>query len=215
MAVVRLATRWQGEEPGPDGARPNGAADSGVCCRSVTEGTPEHLVVQAAQRGDAAAVEVLVRRYLRPAYAVALAVLRNPADAEDVANEAIATALQRLDQCREPARFASWLLQSVRNRAVRQVTQGRVRSALLGRGEEGAPAAVEATPVLLRRRLTAALDQLTPVQREVVLLHDLESWTHAEIGAALEISEVMSRQHLFMARRQLREILGAGGAREA
>jgi len=179
------------------------------------EGAPEQQVVLAAQRGDAAALEALVRRYLRPAYAVALAVLRNPADAEDVANETIATALRRLDQCRDPARFAPWLLQSVRNRAVRHLTQGQVRSTLLVRVERTEPATVEAPSVMLRRRLAAALEQLTPVQREVVLLHDLESWTHAEIGAALELSEVMSRQHLFVARRRLRETLGAEGAREA
>ena len=62
--------------------------------------------------------------------------------------------------------------------------------------------------MLLRRKLVAALEQLTPVQREVVLLHDLESWTHAEIARALEISEVMSRQHLFVARKAMREWLG-------
>jgi DNA-directed RNA polymerase specialized sigma24 family protein len=66
--------------------------------------------------------------------------------------------------------------------------------------------------VLLRRRLVGALGQLGPVQREVVLLHDLESWTHAEISAAIGISEVMSRQHLFVARRVMREWLGDDGA---
>jgi RNA polymerase sigma factor (sigma-70 family) len=65
--------------------------------------------------------------------------------------------------------------------------------------------------VVLRQRLVAALDRVTQVQREVVLLHDLENWTHAEIAAALEMSEVMSRQHLFVARTKLREALAETG----
>ena len=59
----------------------------------------------------------------------------------------------------------------------------------------------------MKQQLLAALARLNQVQREVVLLHDLESWTHAEIAGALNISEVSSRQHLFQARRQLRELL--------
>lgn len=67
-------------------------------------------LVGQARRGDAAAAEALVRRYLRPAYAVALAVVRNTAEAEDVAQESLMVALQRIGQCRDPARFAPWLL---------------------------------------------------------------------------------------------------------
>jgi RNA polymerase sigma-70 factor (ECF subfamily) len=58
-----------------------------------------------------------------------------------------------------------------------------------------------------RAQLLAALSLLGPVERKVVLLHDLEGWTHAEIGSALDISVVMSRQHLFQARRKLRSEL--------
>ena len=164
-----------------------------------------------ARRGDAAAREALVRRYLRPAYAVALSVVRNAADAEDLAQDGLVAALGRLDQCREPVRFAAWLFQGVRNRALSHVTQGRTRADLLdrvprGEGQEGA-----AAQVVLRRQLLGALERLGPVQREVVLLHDLESWTHAEIAGALEISEVMSRQHLFVARKAMREWLGDEG----
>jgi RNA polymerase sigma-70 factor (ECF subfamily) len=45
---------------------------------------------------------------------------------------------------------------------------------------------------------------LSSTEREVVLLHDLEGWTHVEIADALAMSVVMSRQHLFQARRKLR-----------
>ena len=49
----------------------------------------------------------------------------------------------------------------------------------------------------------------------MVLLHDLDEWTHAEIAGALGISETMSRQHLFVARRAMRRKLGTEGITSA
>ncbi len=164
--------------------------------------------VRRAVRGDVRAFEALARAFLRPAYAVALAVVGRPADAEDVAQEALATALERIDTCRHPERFGPWLLQSVRNRARNWVAHRRLadvpeRSDVVEAGQPG-----DADRGALRRQLADALAAVTSVQREVVLLHDLEGWTHAEIAAALDISEVSSRQHLFVARRALRSRLG-------
>ncbi len=66
----------------------------------------------------------------------------------------------------------------------------------------------------LRTRLERAIGQLSDIQRQVVLLHDLEGLKHREIAHRLEISEGMSRQHLFNARRTLREILGPTALKE-
>jgi RNA polymerase sigma-70 factor (ECF subfamily) len=163
--------------------------------------------VRLALRGEARAFDALARAFLRPAYAVALAVLQRPADAEDVAQEALVAALERIDTCRHPDRFGPWLLQSVRNRARNWLAHRRLADvpsfAVEEEGHDG-----DGERGTLRRQLVAALDAVTPVQREVVLLHDLEGWTHAEIAVALDISEVSSRQHLFVARRTLRSRLG-------
>ncbi len=168
------------------------------------------LVIRA-RRGEAAAREALVRRFLRPAYAVALSMTRNVADAEDLAQDALVAALERLDQCREPERFAGWLFQGVRNRALHLVEQRRTRATLLDAVPRAEPQEADPAGPLLRRSLLGALERLGSAQREVVLLHDLESWTHAEIAAALGISEVLSRQHLFVARRAMRAWLGDPG----
>lgn len=165
-------------------------------------------VVRRAQGGDREAVETLVRRFLRPAYLVALSVVRVPVEAEDVAQEAMAMAIQQIETCREPSRFAGWLLTNVRNRALNALasTQVRQRHAdAVMRADEGAEG--DAERVGLRVQLLAALEVLTPRQREVVLLHDLEAWTHPEIAEAVGVSEVSSRQILSGARRLLRERL--------
>jgi len=170
-------------------------------------------LVRRARRGVPEAFEELARRHLRAAYAVALAVLGRPSDAEDVAQEAFVVAIERLEQCREPDRFSGWLIEIVRTRALNALAKRGRRE-----GSEPIDDAVvdhDRGDVALRSRLLDALAQLSEVQREVVLLHDLEGWTHAEIAAALGLSEVNCRQHLFTARRALRGGLAALAPAEA
>ncbi len=165
-------------------------------------------LVARARAGDAGAFEALVRRHLRAANAVALGVLGNPADAEDVCQDAFLAALERLEDCRDPERFAGWLLRIVRNRAL-----NARESLALRRGEPletvagasgGRDPGRDAERAESRERLLAALSGLTPAQREVVLMHDLEGWKHREIAELLGISEEASRVRLFQARRNLR-----------
>jgi RNA polymerase sigma-70 factor (ECF subfamily) len=160
-----------------------------------------------ARRGEPAAFDQLVRRHLRAAFAVALSVLGRPADADDLAQDAFVIALERLAECREPARFSGWLLQIVRSRALHALARRKLRDPHDDEVERGAPAVLG--DVVLRAHLLAALATLPQVQREIVLLHDLDGWTHAELAEALGLSEVNCRQHLFTARRALRAALAA------
>ncbi len=173
---------------------------------------PDAQLVERARRGDAAAFEALVRRHYRAAYAVALSALGQAMDAEDVCQDAFVRALQRLDELRDPGRFAAWLLRIVRNLAANYRSYRRVRSAQpldqVSAASES-DTAREAERSELRQELEAAIAELGPAQREVMLLHDLEGWKHREIADSLGLSEGMSRQHLFNARRKLRERLGA------
>jgi RNA polymerase sigma-70 factor (ECF subfamily) len=161
--------------------------------------------------GDALAFEALVRRHYRAAFAVALAHTGNQADAEDVCHDAFVRAAERLEDCRQPDRFAQWLCAIVRNRAHNLVAHARVRRAS-PLAPDTAPSrdspARDAELSDLRARLLNALAQLPPIQREVVLLHDLHGWSHDEIAGVIGTSSGMSRQHLFKARKRLRGTLG-------
>ena len=178
--------------------------------QSSTSVTDASLVEQA-RSGSTAAFEELVRRHFRAAYAVALAILGNQMDAEDVCHDGFLKALNRLDDCRDSDKFAAWLLQIVRNRARNYRAYRKVRDAIpleFTATTSKSDSAREAEQGELREFLQRALAKLTEVQREVVLLHDMEGWKHREIAQALGISEVSARQHLFVARKQLRESLG-------
>jgi RNA polymerase sigma-70 factor (ECF subfamily) len=166
-------------------------------------------LIERAKSGDPSAFEALARTYLRPAYAVALAIVRRPADAEDVAQDALILAFERLDSCREPNRFVAWLMTIVRNQARNWLDKRRLRDVLPEVPDERNTVQVDSSePGVQREKLLKALDQLSQVEREVVLLHDLEGYTHEEIGQNLGVSCVLSRQHLFVSRRKLRRALG-------
>jgi len=171
--------------------------------------TATRELVQRARAGNGAAFEELVRGHYRAAYATARALTGNDMDAEDVVQDGFIRALERLDEC-DPDRFAGWLLTLVRNRAHNLRARERVRTG--ASVEDVDPAGPDRTDGRtergeLRTALDEGLAQLTPVQREVLLLHDLEGWRHREIAESLDMSEVMARQHLFQARKRLRELL--------
>jgi RNA polymerase sigma-70 factor, ECF subfamily len=175
-------------------------------------------LVDRARRGDAAAFEVLLRRYFRPSYLIALSELGERAEAEDACQDGFVKAWEHLAECRDGDRFGSWLSRIVRNTAHNRRAYLRVRRTELLEPDALEPAVSSSEPDLERRELAlalhAALAKLRPVQREVVLLHDLDDWRHARIAELLEISEVMSRRHLSDARKQLRVLLKGRAPRE-
>ncbi len=171
------------------------------------ESASDEYLVRRAQAGDSQAFGALVGRYMRAAYAVSLSVTGRHDDAEDAAQEGLIVALERLDDCRAPDRFAGWLLTIVRNRARNLVRREVLRdtdavpetAAARGRTPEKAAEHVE-----LQERLGTALRRLPEVQRKIVLLHDLEGWRHREIAEHLGMPSGTVRSHLHFARKSLR-----------
>ena len=181
------------------------------------EAVPDAALVAAVRCGDAAAADALVRRHWRAAWAVALAQLGDRDDAEDVVQDSFMRALERIEDCRKPDRFVYWLLQIVRNHAHNARDRRRVRSGPSVEDVNAAApgdAARDAERNDLGDRLLAALAGLPEVQREVVLLKDLEEWDHRRIATHLGISEDMSRQHASQARKHLRATLGSRAREE-
>jgi len=164
-------------------------------------------IVRRAQAGDPEAFSELVRRHGRGVYAIALAHLGRRADAEDVAQSVLLAALERIHTCRQPERFDAWLLAIARNRARRALVRRRLRDVLVRPPEDVRDRSDPVDPAH-RGRLLRALATLRARMREVVLLHDLEGYTHGEIARALDITEEASRQHLSRARNQIRDQLG-------
>ena len=190
--------------------RPPPVSLYGVATEQSDQATDEHLVHRTLA-GEQTAFAELVRRHRRAALARALAILADPAEADDIAQEAFVHAYEQLATCRQPERFAAWLLTIVHRRSLNRLRTIR-RQRLIPLDDtlpaERADAAIQKLERAdLRARLLAALAQLTPIQREIVLLADVEHWSHDQIAAATGISVLMSRRHLSDARRRLRTLL--------
>lgn len=176
-------------------------------------------LVTLARSGDRAAADELARRFVRPAYLLALQLLGNPEDARDASQNALMSFFSRLDRL-EPGRpVRPWLLTIVRNASLDLMRRRTVRrsDSLDERREEFGAEVIDrhADPEAdsrrseLRRDLWCALGRLKPKEREILVLRDYQDLTYAEIANVLSIpvGTVMSRLH--RARRSLRSQLEA------
>lgn len=170
--------------------------------------------MERARGGDRDAFERLVRRHLRAAHRLALSRTGDVHDADDVCQDAFLRALEKLEECREPRSFRSWLLAIVRNRAADLARGGRARREPLeelGAADAGRLAS-EPTPAAgIGEPLAGAIDSLPDRQRRVVLMHDYEGWSHREVAEELDIAVGTSRYHLHEARKRLRRELAEEG----
>jgi RNA polymerase sigma-70 factor (ECF subfamily) len=143
---------------------------------------------------------------------VALSVLQDIHAAEDVCQDAFVYAIERIDDCRQPDRFGAWLIQIVRNRSRNYVRDEKsARMVALDECDPASRAPLpdrEAERAELKRRLLDALKELPEERRTILLLHDLEGWTHREIADHLELPPGTVRSHLHYARKKVRTLLG-------
>ncbi len=148
----------------------------------------------------------------RTVWGVAMRIVRNPADAEDIAQETFVKALQHQPDDGRPLR--PWLVTVARNLARDRLrARGRAEKMAVGLAVESAPSE---TLVALRagaRRLFEQMARLSPAQRQVVVLRDLLDHTGAETAAALGLSNASVRTHHSKGRRRLQEH-GEGSANE-
>jgi len=174
-------------------------------------GPTDAELVDAARRGSREAAGTLVTRHLRACRAVALAVTNDVDAADDICQDAMVRAIEMLDGCRDPDRFGAWVRQITRNLA--RNDRRRAGFLQLEPVRHESAASREPTPDQvaerseLRRGLLRALGMLSEERREVVLLHDLEGWTHREIAERMDLPDGTVRSHLHHARRRLRELL--------
>lgn len=201
---------------------PNPAADSALCDPPQTG---ETQLVRQAQLGDLDAFYELVRPVERTIFAMALSVVGNDADAEEVAQEAVLKAFKGICGFRGDAKFSTWLVQITLNEARMKLRKERRHLfeslETSQRDDEG-----EFVPKNLadwreipsetlelkelREALAQALDSLPAKYRAVLTLRDMQQLSIAETALALGITESSVKTRLLRARLQMREALAPG-----
>jgi RNA polymerase sigma-70 factor (ECF subfamily) len=167
----------------------------------------ERMIVIAAQRGSDDAFSALVRIHQRRAYAIVRAIVLSHEDAEDAVQEGFIHAHRALDRFQPEQPFGAWLYRIMANAALDLVRRRKVRDA--DELPESIPMPFRDPGVAgeLRERLQEALTHLTGRQRAVIVMHDVEGFTHGEIGRTLGIPEGTARSDLHHARAALRRLL--------
>lgn len=222
--VARAASVAPGDlaemETGVGAAEETGDVPAGraAAAGEARQADPDQALVAAAVAGEREAFEALVRRHQTRIVNYAMAIVKDPADAEDVAQETFIRAYRSLARFRGDSSFKTWLYTIATNAArtglERRGRRGRVEDGSLD--DEAGPLAAADVPAgdadaetaLVRREaIDRALAALPPDLRVAVVLRDVEGLDYKEIAAATgaPIGTVESR--IFRARRRLRPLL--------
>ncbi|HEY5058423.1 MAG TPA: RNA polymerase sigma factor [Gaiellaceae bacterium] len=146
----------------------------------------ESAWIRDAQRGSTAALEHLFRSHWPRAYRTALLVVGDAGAAEDIAQESFLAAVRALDRFDRRRPFGPWLHRIVVNRGI-DWARARALRRELGADDAPEPAAPEREPSAHGRALAAALAELGPEHRAVIVLRYLLDYTPGEIAELLEL----------------------------
>ena len=189
----------------------------------------DRQLVEALRRREPAAAEYLVAMYGDRSYRLAAGIVGSAQDAEEVVQDAFWTVVRKIDTFRGESAFGSWFYRIVANAAYQRLRRwpGRRSEIPLDEvlplfhenGQHAAPIADWSPSVddpsrqtELRMALTAAIHELPPHYRTVLILHDVEGLSHIEAAESLGLSvpNVKSRVHrarLFL-RKRLADVHG-------
>src|SRR6266481_4211407 len=180
---------------------------------AATHDEEDELAREAAQADTRREFEERLAECGPLAYRVARGVLRNTADAEDVAQEALLRAYSKFDRLRDRNRFRAWLVRIAFRLALDRLRSGKrreLRDTLWSQPQRQPPAATAenlAASTEFQVHLESALAELPEKLRLVLLLAAMEGHTIDEIAATLGISAGTVKSRIFYARKQLAEKL--------
>ena len=171
----------------------------------------ERRAIEAVKHGDPGSYEYLVSKYMKRVVSIAWGIVRNAADAEDLAQEAFVRAFQSIGRFKSGERFGPWIFRIVTNLSLDVMKhRTRFRHEEIGEDEPAARrdrADLAAVIGELARRIDDAIESLPQMQRVVARLYLVEQFEHVEIAEMTGLSAGTVRSHLSLARGKLREKL--------
>ena len=175
----------------------------------------ELALVDRCRSGDLAAFEELYRAHAGRLYSVALRLLGNAADAEDLLQEIFLAAHRKLDTFRGESALGTWLYRLATNLCLDHLRSRAGRSSQITDALDDAPGLFDsATSTLAEQTVTKmdlerALARLPEGCRAAFVLHDVQGLEHREVAEILGIAEGTSKSQVHKARMKLRGLLRA------
>lgn len=182
----------------------------------------EQTWIAAAKAGDQDAFEALIRLYEKRVFALTRRMCRNPADAEEAAQEAFLAAWQGLPFFRGDANFSTWLYRLASNACVDLLRREGRHQAAAGpslddeelnldvAGRSGGPQEA-AERQELKEQIEQGLQALTPEHRQVLLLREMHQLSYDEIADTLDLDVGTVKSRISRGRKQLRKFLLESG----
>ncbi|MGK2963297.1 MAG: RNA polymerase sigma factor [Gemmatimonadaceae bacterium] len=167
----------------------------------------DRALVRRFLDGERAAGDELVNRYHRSVFNVALRMLGNVQDAEDVTQTVFGNAFSELDSYDPGYRFFSWIYRMTVNESLNTIKRRRNVVSLDGTFDIPAPGAVSQSAAEAEERVGKALLELKPDDRAVVVLRHFVSFSYEEISDVLGVPIKTVKSRLFTARERLRQSL--------
>jgi RNA polymerase sigma-70 factor (ECF subfamily) len=194
----------------------------------------DHELVEQARRGSQPAFRALVERHQRKVFAMALAMLKDADAARDVVQDAFIKVHQHLGDFHGQSGFYTWLYRIAMNLCIDRTRRSKrfahveFDDTQVHEGAEfevaphrlGFDPAQALTDKEIRERVLAALEELSPNHRAVIVMREVEGLSYKEIADAMGCSQGTVMSRLFHARRRMQELLkpltehGAGAAPE-
>ena len=182
----------------------------------------ERVLIARILAGEVDLFHELIRPYEKLVYVTIFTMVRNEADAEDGAQEVMVNAFRHLKSFRGDAKFSTWLVTIAMNEARQRLRKAKV-APTDSLDEEKEERDGDFTPAVLtdwreipsvalekkemREKLRAAVEQLPPIYREVLVLRDLEELNQEETASALGINVSLVKVRLHRARMMLQKLL--------
>jgi RNA polymerase sigma-70 factor (ECF subfamily) len=176
-------------------------------------------VVARVRAGDRDAFRVLVERYSRMLFAQSYRMLNNEDDAEEVVQEAFLRAYRSLTSFEERANFGTWIYRIAANCALDLLSRRKTQPQPVAAVEEDedppelrvASSAPDPEQLAysgeMQRRIAAAMDGLTPVERTAFVMRHFEGRSVEEISATLKVRAGAAKQSIFRAVQKMRAAL--------
>ena len=183
----------------------------------MTQAETDEQLVRKSQDDDERAFGELVSRYESKVYSLALKMLRNPEDAEDVLQDTFLRAYRGIKSFKGNSTFSTWIYRITANSALMRLRKRQLPTVSIDDADEReapiniadwAPGPVEQ---MLNQEtqaaMTEAIEALPPEFRQVFVLRDVEELSNAEVAEILDLSVAAVKSRLHRARLKVRNRL--------
>jgi RNA polymerase sigma-70 factor, ECF subfamily len=210
--ICPLPCQRESRVPPSEKGSPYDAPSPGETCADTFGANPDDLALAAAcQRGELRAYEQLYRIQGARMKNLARNLLGSRQDAEDAVQETFMKVQRSIASFRGQSSFVTWVFRILVNTCYdmrrRRVRRKEDVAQEAGEGSAAPETRAAGAHPSLRLALERAIATLTQRQRDVFLLYEVEGFRHAEIAGMLEITETVSKNTLFYAKKSLRQLL--------